>query len=88
MGPATVSHLLEVIELLLQHLNLLQVGTDLLACQRCLLLMDPLLQLIGLTEQHELLAALLQHALALLTQFQQRVVSDRSQGVTGGEEDS
>lgn len=53
------AHLLEVIELLLQDLDLLQVGAHLLVGEGTLLLIDPLLQLVGLAEQHELLAALL-----------------------------
>lgn len=68
-------YLLEVVELLLQHLNLLQVRSHLLAGQGSFLLVDPLLQFVCFPEQHELLATLLQHAFALLTQLQQRAVS-------------
>ena len=67
-------YLLEVVKLLLQHLHLLQVGAHLLVGERALLLVDPLLQLVGLAEQHELLAALLQHVLALVPQLQQSAV--------------
>lgn len=52
-------HLLEVIKLLLQDLHLLQIRSDLFVGEGALLFMDPLLQLVGFTEQHELLAALL-----------------------------
>lgn len=67
-------YLLEVVKLLLQDLHLLQVGAHLLVGQSSFLLVDPLLQLIGLPEQHELLAALLQHVFAFLSQFQQSAV--------------
>lgn len=72
----SLPYLLKVIELLLQHFDLLQVSAHLLAGQSCLLLVDPLLQLVRLTEQHEPLTALLQHALALLAQLQQRVIPE------------
>lgn len=52
------AYLLEVIKLLLQHLHLLQVGAHLLIGEGSLLLVNPLLQFVGLAEQHELLAAL------------------------------
>ena len=70
-------YLLEVVKLLLQHLHLLQVGAHLLVGEGALLLVDPLLQLVGLAEQHELLAALLQHVLALVSQLQQSAVPVR-----------
>lgn len=58
---------MEVIKLLLQDLHLLQVRADLFVGEGALLFMDPLLQLVGLAEQHELLAALLEHVLAFLS---------------------
>ena len=67
-------YLLEVVKFLLQDLNLLQVRANLFISEGALLLIDPLLELIGLAEQHELLAALLQHILALLPQLQQCTV--------------
>lgn len=67
-------YLLEVIKLLLQDLHLLQVRANLFISEGALLLIDPLLELIGLTEQHELLAALLQHVLAFLSQLQQGAI--------------
>lgn len=55
----TRADLLEVVKFLLQDLDLLQVRADLFISEGALLLIDPLLELIGLAEQHELLAALL-----------------------------
>lgn len=39
--------------------------------------MDPLLELIGFTKQHELLATLLQHVLALISELLQGGVSSQ-----------
>lgn len=71
--------LLEVVELLLQDLDLLQVGAHLLVGEGALLLVDPLLQLVGLAEQHELLAALLQHVLTFLSELQQGAVPEKDE---------
>lgn len=76
---ASFSYLLEVIKLLLQHLNLLQVCANLFTRKSGFFLIDPLLQLVRFPKQHELLTTLLQHSFPLLTQFQQRLISDRSQ---------
>lgn len=70
-------YLLEVVKLLLQDLHLLQVRAHLLVGEGALLLVDPLLQLVGLAEQHELLAALLQHVLAFLSQLQQSTIPSK-----------
>lgn len=67
-------YLLEVVKLLLQDLDLLQVRANLFISEGALLLVDPLLELVGLTEQHELLAALLKHVLAFLSQLQQSAI--------------
>lgn len=68
------NYLLEVIKLLLKDLHLLQVRAHLFISEGALLLIDPLLELVGLSEQHELLAALLQHVLTFLPQLQQSAI--------------
>lgn len=73
-GWLSGDHLLEVVKLLLQDLDLLQVWAHLLIGKGALLLIDPLLELISFTEQHEFLAALFQHVLTFLSQFQQSTI--------------
>lgn len=72
------TYLLKIIKFLLQNLHLLQISTHFLTGERCFLLIDPLLELIGFTEKHELLAAFFQHAFTFFSQFQERVIPGRS----------
>lgn len=68
------TYLLKIIKFLLQNLHLLQISTHFLTGECCFLLIDPLLELIGFTEKHELLAAFFQHAFTFFSQFQERVI--------------
>lgn len=72
------TYLLKIIKFLLQNLHLLQISTHFLTGERCFLLIDPLLELVGFTEKHELLAAFFQHAFTFFSQFQERVIPGRS----------